>query len=57
VLQISSEVIIPPANPIPMKLKERIIPISELDPMAAGCFPVSLTIREMVLATELPAFE
>lgn len=39
-LQISSEVIIPPANAIPFKLKERPIPISELDPLAAGCFPV-----------------
>jgi antiviral helicase SLH1 len=39
--QIASEVIIPPANAIPFKLKERLIPISELDPLAAGCFPVS----------------
>ncbi|KAJ9107447.1 hypothetical protein QFC21_000900 [Naganishia friedmannii] len=37
--QISSEVVIPPANPVPMKLKERLISIKELDPLAAGCFP------------------
>ncbi|KAF9569347.1 Sec63-domain-containing protein [Agrocybe pediades] len=33
------EVIIPPANPVPPKASERLISISELDPLVKGSFP------------------
>ncbi|KAJ9110457.1 hypothetical protein QFC19_001583 [Naganishia cerealis] len=44
---ITSEVVIPPANPIPPKLKERLIHITELDPLAAGCFPGYTTLNRI----------
>ncbi|KAG8747501.1 hypothetical protein FRC10_000637 [Ceratobasidium sp. 414] len=33
------EVIIPPANAVPPRLNERLIPVHELDALARGCFP------------------
>ncbi|KAJ7507670.1 Sec63 Brl domain-containing protein [Mycena galericulata] len=33
------EVIIPPARPVPPRATERLIPVSELDPLARGSFP------------------
>ncbi|KAJ6509919.1 Sec63-domain-containing protein [Mycena vitilis] len=33
------EVIIPPARPVPPRVTERLIPVSELDPLARGSFP------------------
>ncbi|KIK65385.1 hypothetical protein GYMLUDRAFT_350494 [Collybiopsis luxurians FD-317 M1] len=33
------EVIVPPARPIPPKQTERLVPVSELDELARGCFP------------------
>ncbi|KAJ7179883.1 Sec63 Brl domain-containing protein [Mycena crocata] len=33
------EVIIPPAKPVPPRVTERLIPVSELDPLAKGSFP------------------
>ncbi|KAJ6629115.1 Sec63-domain-containing protein [Mycena sp. CBHHK59/15] len=33
------EVIIPPARPVPPRSTERLIPVSELDPLAKGSFP------------------
>ncbi|KAJ3723103.1 Sec63-domain-containing protein [Lentinula raphanica] len=33
------EVIIPPARPVPPKTTERLVPITELDELARGCFP------------------
>ncbi|KII95222.1 hypothetical protein PLICRDRAFT_661155 [Plicaturopsis crispa FD-325 SS-3] len=33
------EVIIPPARPVPPRHSERLIPVSELDPLAKGSFP------------------
>ncbi|KAJ7742479.1 Sec63-domain-containing protein [Mycena maculata] len=33
------EVIIPPAKPVPPRVSERLIPVSELDPLAKGSFP------------------
>ncbi|KAG8713056.1 hypothetical protein FRC09_019141, partial [Ceratobasidium sp. 395] len=33
------EVIIPPANAVPPRLNERLIPVHELDVLARGCFP------------------
>ncbi|KXN86403.1 Putative helicase mug81 [Leucoagaricus sp. SymC.cos] len=32
------EVIVPPARPVPVKSTERLIPVSELDSLAKGCF-------------------
>lgn len=34
------EVIIPPAKAIPPRATERLIPVSELDLLPRGCFPV-----------------
>ena len=36
---VPSSVVIPPSNPIPVKTSERLIPITELDPLCAGSFP------------------
>ncbi|KAF9451641.1 Sec63-domain-containing protein [Macrolepiota fuliginosa MF-IS2] len=33
------EVIVPPAKPVPPKSTERLIPVSDLDLLAKGCFP------------------
>ncbi|KAG7097091.1 hypothetical protein E1B28_004476 [Marasmius oreades] len=33
------EVVVPPAKPVPPRSKERLVPVSELDPLARGCFP------------------
>jgi hypothetical protein len=44
------EVIVPPAIPVPPKVTERLIPISELDPLAKGCFPVSFAVRQVMHA-------
>ncbi|KAJ3573353.1 hypothetical protein NP233_g2488 [Leucocoprinus birnbaumii] len=33
------EVVVPPARPVPPKSTERLVPISELDSLAKGCFP------------------
>ncbi|QRV72722.1 hypothetical protein RhiJN_00736 [Ceratobasidium sp. AG-Ba] len=33
------EVIIPPANTVPPRINERLVPVQELDPLAGGCFP------------------
>ncbi|KAL4241461.1 Sec63-domain-containing protein [Abortiporus biennis] len=33
------EVTVPPARPVPPKTSERLIPVSELDPLARGSFP------------------
>ncbi|KAJ3793124.1 Sec63-domain-containing protein [Lentinula aff. detonsa] len=33
------EVIIPPSRPVPPKQTERLVPITELDALARGCFP------------------
>jgi antiviral helicase SLH1 len=40
VAQAYEEVTIPPAKPVPPKVNERLIPVSELDPLAKGSFPV-----------------
>ncbi|KAH9940596.1 Sec63-domain-containing protein [Amylocystis lapponica] len=48
------EVIIPPAKAVPPRLTERLIPVSELDPLAQGSFPgyTSLNrIQSIVFAT------
>jgi antiviral helicase SLH1 len=37
------EVIVPPAKPVPPRVAERLIPVNELDPLARGSFPVSLS--------------
>ncbi|TFK43400.1 Sec63 Brl domain-containing protein [Crucibulum laeve] len=33
------EVIIPPAKPVPPRITERLLPVSDLDSLAKGCFP------------------
>ncbi|KAK0468427.1 Sec63 Brl domain-containing protein [Desarmillaria tabescens] len=38
------EVVIPPSKPIPPRSTERLIPVSELDPIARGSFPVRRSI-------------
>lgn len=38
-LQDYEEVVIPPAKPVPPRETERLIPVSELDPLAKGSFP------------------
>lgn len=37
------EVILPPAKPVPPKASERLISVSELDPLAKGSFPVNIS--------------
>ncbi|KAF9263522.1 Sec63-domain-containing protein [Marasmius fiardii PR-910] len=32
------EVVVPPAKPVPLRSTERLVPVSELDPLARGCF-------------------
>ncbi|KAF7355212.1 putative helicase mug81 [Mycena sanguinolenta] len=41
------EVIIPPARPVPPRTTERLIPISELDPLAQGSFPGYTTLNRI----------
>jgi antiviral helicase SLH1 len=43
-MQDYEEVIIPPAKAIPPRLNERLIRISELDPLVQGSFLVGLTL-------------
>ncbi|KAG9002686.1 hypothetical protein FRB94_003721 [Tulasnella sp. JGI-2019a] len=45
--EIMTEVVIPPARPIPPKLTERLIPVSELDELARGCFPGYASLNRM----------
>jgi antiviral helicase SLH1 len=40
------EVIIPPARPVPPRETERLIPISELDPLAKGSFLVGISLPD-----------
>lgn len=44
VAQDYEEVIVPPAKPVPPQASERRIPVSELDPLARGSFPVPICI-------------
>lgn len=37
------EVTVPPARPIPPRISERLISVSELDPLAKGSFPVCVS--------------
>lgn len=41
------EMIIPPARPVPPRTTERLIPISELDSLAKGCFPGYSTLNRI----------
>ncbi|KAJ6516016.1 Sec63-domain-containing protein [Mycena sanguinolenta] len=41
------EVIIPPARPVPPRTNERLIPVSELDPLARGSFPGYTTLNRI----------
>ncbi|KDQ64892.1 hypothetical protein JAAARDRAFT_241277 [Jaapia argillacea MUCL 33604] len=41
------EVIIPPAKPVPPRLTERLLPITELDQLARGCFPGYATLNRV----------
>jgi hypothetical protein len=41
-LQEYEEVIIPPAKPIPPRVDERLMPVSELEELVKGCFTVIL---------------
>ncbi|THH33662.1 hypothetical protein EUX98_g543 [Antrodiella citrinella] len=43
------EVIVPPAKALPPKLHERLIQVSELDPLASGSFPVKFPFAWTVL--------
>lgn len=43
----AEEVVIPPANPVPPKVTERFIPVKELGPLAAGCFPGYATLNRI----------
>ncbi|KAG8886513.1 hypothetical protein FRB97_003024 [Tulasnella sp. 331] len=45
--EIMTEVIIPPARPIPPRLTERLVPVSELEELARGCFPKYRTLNRM----------
>lgn len=40
-LQDYEEVVIPPAKTVPPRASERLVPVSELDALARGSFPVS----------------
>jgi len=41
------EVIVPPARSVPPKPTERLIPVAEMNPLAKGCFPVSLVTQDV----------
>nr|GAT54051.1 predicted protein [Mycena chlorophos] len=41
------EVIIPPANPVPPRITERLVPVAELDPLARGSFPGYTTLNRI----------
>ncbi|KAJ7068154.1 Sec63-domain-containing protein [Mycena amicta] len=41
------EVVIPPANPVPPRTNERLIPVAELDPLARGSFPGYSTLNRI----------
>ncbi|KAK8853378.1 hypothetical protein IAR55_004082 [Kwoniella newhampshirensis] len=41
------EVTVPPANPIPPKMSERPVKISDLPPLAKGCFPKYVQLNRM----------
>ncbi|KAF7332131.1 hypothetical protein MKEN_00094100 [Mycena kentingensis (nom. inval.)] len=41
------EVVIPPARPVPTRTSERLIPVSELDPLARGSFPGYATLNRI----------
>lgn len=43
------EVTIPPARPVPPKTYERLIPVSDLDPLAAGSFPVGSCVLPLTI--------
>jgi hypothetical protein len=49
-LQDFEEVIIPPARPVPPRATERLIPVSKLDPLAKGSFPVCPVEKYMHLS-------
>jgi antiviral helicase SLH1 len=47
------EVIIPPAKPVPPRETERLISVSELDPLARGSFPVSVSSTSDIFCFEI----
>lgn len=42
IVQEYEEVIIPPARPVPPRVTEQLVPISKLDDLAKGSFPVRI---------------
>ena len=45
------EVTIPPARPVPPKTNERLIAVSELDPLARGSFPVGSHLNRVLVTS------
>ncbi|KAJ8086483.1 putative steryl acetyl hydrolase mug81 [Marasmius tenuissimus] len=41
------EVVVPPAKPVPPRSHERLVPVSDLDPLARGCFPGYATLNRI----------